>query len=67
MRVRFQEIKLTAKRTWKEGGKRRQMSKTFMQTLNPFNKNEDGTIKTAEEILAELHAERRAWLARPLP
>jgi hypothetical protein len=64
MRIRLQEIKLTAKRVWTENGKRRQETKAFMQTINPFNKNDDGTVKTGEEILKELHVERKAWLAR---
>ena len=62
MRYQFQKIELKAKRVWREGGKKRQETKVFMQTINPFNKNADGTVKTGVQILEELHVERRAWL-----
>lgn len=62
MKITFDQIELKAKRVWIENGKRRQETKTFMQTVNPFNKNADGTRKTREQILIELHAERLAWL-----
>lgn len=63
MRITFDEIKVTAKRVWTENGKRRQQTKTFMQTVNPFNKNADGTRKTREQIYAELMNERKEWLS----
>jgi hypothetical protein len=62
MRITFDKIELKAKRVWKESGKKRQETRTFMQTVNPFNKNPDGSVKTRVEILKELHAERLAWL-----
>lgn len=63
MRITFDEIKVTAKRVWTENGKRRQQTKTFMQTVNPFNKNADGTRKTREQIYAELMNQRKEWLS----
>lgn len=60
---RFEEIK--TKRTKKytdENGKKRQKTKTFFQTLNPFNKNKDGTLKTEAQIWQEINAEADAWL-----
>jgi hypothetical protein len=62
MRIQFDKIELRAKRVWRQDGKRRQETKVFMQTVNPFNKNVDGTRKTREQILVELHAERLTWL-----
>jgi hypothetical protein len=60
---RFEELKLSATRYWKdENGKRRQETKQFFQTLNPYNKNRDGLVKTRSEIWEELHAARAAWL-----
>ncbi len=60
---RFEELKLSATRRWKdENGKRRQETKQFSQTLNPYNKNKDGMVKSRSEIWAELHAARTAWL-----
>lgn len=40
-------------------------SRKFYQTLSPFNKNKSGALKTREEIVQELFAERRAWFDRP--
>lgn len=63
MRLAFDKVTIgKAKRVWLENGKRRQETKEFWQTINPFNKNSDGTCKTREQILTELHAERREWL-----
>jgi hypothetical protein len=65
MRITFDKIELKATRRWidPETGKKRQQTKTFMQTVNPFNKLPDGTVKDRVTIMAELHAERRDWLA----
>ncbi|TVM01733.1 MAG: hypothetical protein CV087_10470 [Candidatus Brocadia sp. WS118] len=41
-------------------GKRLKRSKTFSQTLNPFNKK-DGRLKTRQEIYEELSKESTAW------
>ena len=61
MRIRFEEVKLKATRRWTENGKKRQETKVFMQTINPFNKS-GGRVKSYDEILVELKAERDAWL-----
>lgn len=58
----FEEVKTKRTKVWKENGKRRQKTKTFSQTLNPFNKNAEGNIKTREEILVEINAEADAWM-----
>jgi hypothetical protein len=42
-------------------GRRFTRSRTFTQTVNPWNKNADGEIKTRHEIYAELKAEANAW------
>jgi len=65
MNMRFEQVKITAVRQWRENGKRRQETKTFMQTLNPFNKNADGSVKSRGQIITELLLERKAWLAKP--
>jgi hypothetical protein len=63
-RIRFQVVKLRGVRRWKDSdGKRRQETKVFEQTINPFNKNSAGVPKSRGEIIEELHAERVAWLA----
>lgn len=63
----FEEVSITAVKRWKdETGKKRQETRKFYQTLNPYNKNADGTPKSCEQILTELKAERDAWLHQGL-
>lgn len=62
MRIEFEEVKLKATRHWTENGKRRQETKTFSQTINPFNKNADGQVKSRFEIMQELEEQRYQWL-----
>lgn len=42
-------------------GKRVQRAKTFWHTVNPFNRNPDGTQKTYQEVLADVRADAEAW------
>jgi hypothetical protein len=62
--IRFEEVKIKGVRRWKENGKARQETRTFMQTINPFNKNAAGLVKSRCEILQELYAERAQWLVK---
>lgn len=48
------------------GGPKTKRSRTFFQTLNPFNRTADGRPKTPADIMPEIRAERLAWLAEPL-
>jgi hypothetical protein len=65
MRINFQEVSITATRKWKTpDGKRRQETKKFYQTINPFNKNPDGSVKTRREIEDELVLRRNEWLTQ---
>lgn len=64
MRVHFEEISVKATKKWKDvNGRQRQCTKKFFQTLNPFNKNKDGSIKSRSDIMIEITASRDAWLA----
>jgi hypothetical protein len=47
-------------------GKMAVRSKRFYQTLNPFNKNKSGEIKTIEEILKECNERLSAWRREPV-
>lgn len=47
-------------------GKRAQRSQEFYQTLNPFNKNPDGSVKTAGDIRAALATAIAEWHAAPI-
>lgn len=58
----FQEVRHTKTVRLKcPCGKRFQRSYAATQTVNPFNKNTDGTVKTYSEILREVIAEANAW------
>lgn len=46
-------------------GRQVRRQRTFSQTLNPFNKNAQGELKTRKEIYAELHEKGTAWKAEP--
>lgn len=67
MRINFDEVSIKATKTWTDAdGKRRQKTRKFYQTINPFNKNAAGLPKSRVEIRAEILAERDAWLAAPI-
>lgn len=64
MTERYEKISMQATRRWlDESGKPRQQTKTFWQTLNPFNIDATGAVKSTEQIYAELRAEADAWIA----
>ena len=64
MRLNFKEISVSATKKYKdENGKTKQVTRKFFQTLNPFNKLDDGTVKDEATIRAEIDAQRKAWLA----
>jgi len=50
MKINFEVVKMTGLRVIDDNGKRKKQQKTFMQTVSPFNKNSDGSIKTKKEV-----------------
>lgn len=61
----FQEISVKAVHKWiDEGGKKRQKTKKFSQTINPYNRNPDGTVRTKDDIYSVICAERDAWVEK---
>ncbi len=62
MRITFEEVSLKATRRWVEDGRKRQETRKFFQTINPFNLNASGFMKSREEIYAEISAKRDEWL-----
>jgi hypothetical protein len=60
---RFDEVTypVTKKVPCRACGKTLTRSTTLIQTVNPFNKNPDGTMKTEEQIWTELRAQAQAW------
>jgi hypothetical protein len=65
-RVRFEEVSIKRTFRWKdpETGKTRQETKRFWQTINAFNKNADGTLKSRGQIMSELERQAQLWLLR---
>ena len=61
---RFQSVRRTAEKSGNcpSCGKRVVRRQTFEQTVNPFNRNADGTVKTAQEVDASVKAEAAAWV-----
>jgi hypothetical protein len=65
--VTFDSVKIRKQKTGIcPCGKKITRSKTFEQTINPYNTNKDGKQKTEEEILVELNAEADEWLKEPI-
>lgn len=63
----FDEVSIKATKTGKCGcGKRRTRTQKFYQTLNPFNRNKDGSPKNREEILIDLENEAASWKKLPM-
>jgi len=65
---KFEEIKTTRKKKYvDEDGKKRQVTRPFSQTLNPFNKvksgKRKGAVKIESEIWAEINKEADRWMA----
>jgi hypothetical protein len=59
----YDAVKLPVKKsfTCRVCGKRGTRSKTFRQTLNPWNRNAKGLIKSWGEIWRELGEEAQLW------
>jgi hypothetical protein len=66
-RVVFEVVELKGQKqgTCSACGRRRQRTERFSQTVNPFNKNKAGQVKSREEIYEEVHAEWLAWMEKP--
>lgn len=63
MRYNFNEIGFSIEKTGKcpNCGKKAKRTKRFYQTINPFNKNAEGNIKTKAEIFNQLKIESDKW------
>lgn len=46
-------------------GKRLQRKKTHEATINPWNKNADGSVKTRNEVQADLIEKDKEWRKQP--
>ena len=67
MTAKFGALSATGKRSWicGECGRRITRSKRFRQTVNPWNTNPDGSVKSRAEVQADVQADADAWSAAP--
>ena len=64
MIVNFEKLSLKGTRKVIDSdGKKHQVTRNFSQTLNPYNRDKDGGIKSRDQILKEIHEEWNAWHA----
>lgn len=63
MRTYFEEVTRYGRATWKVDGKRRTKRHKVTHTINPWNRNDDGTVRSREEVTARVEAELQAWIA----
>lgn len=47
-------------------GRKATRTKTFTNTVNPFNKNEDGTVRTRAEVWANVRRLAEEWKSLPV-
>jgi len=64
----FQEVKVRGVKTGKCacGGRTKVRREIFCHTINPYNQTATGRIKTYDEVLADVKAERDEWLKKPI-
>lgn len=72
MWVNFQEVSLHAEKSMKCAGgcgRRLRRQKKFWQTINPFNKFSDGTLKCGPQIMKELKEKELpcSWILQLAP
>lgn len=62
--VRFQEVQTYRKISGKcpVCSKRVMRTRTFTHTINPFNKNKDGSIKDGKQVRIDIEAEADKWV-----
>lgn len=67
MRHTFEEIKVTVYKTatCPICGRRTRRSRTFAQTISPFNRHADGIQRTRREVRAAVQATAQAWKRDP--
>jgi hypothetical protein len=65
---RFDEVSAIGRKSGKctVCGKRATRQKTFTNTINPWNKNPDGTPRTRAEIQKIVSWQARAWEHEPI-
>lgn len=68
MRIDFPVVKAVATRNMyceRGCGRKTTRQRTFECTINPFNKNADGTVKTESQVRAQAQEQADAWRPEP--
>lgn len=47
-------------------GEKTRRERTFTHTINPYNRNDDGTTKTREQVRADVNEEADHWMRGPV-
>ena len=64
MLVTYEELFLKGTRKVVDpNGKKHQVTRKFSQTLNPYNRDKSGALKSRSRILKEIREEQDAWHA----
>ena len=67
IRHQFEVLKFAGYKSGKCGcGKYRQRQKTFVMTVNPFNRNPDGSVKTRAQVMKDLNDVIMKWRGEPI-
>jgi len=69
VRTVYEPIRVQAVKTLPcpECGKRLRRQRTFQNTINPLNRNPDGTVRTRREVVANVRRLADEWKAQPEP
>lgn len=68
MRIDFPRVKVLATRNMyceRGCGRKTTRQRTFECTINPFNTNPDGTVKTEIQVRAQAQEKADAWRPEP--
>jgi hypothetical protein len=66
-RITFDEISVYGQKSGKCGcGKQRTRRQKFWMTESPFNRNEDGSVRTRPQIYEALAQQVAAWKREPI-
>jgi hypothetical protein len=65
--IKFEQVRYNTRKRCKcaSCGKAVSRSTTIIKTVNPFNKNADGSIKTRAEVRADCDKEASKWHTKP--
>lgn len=67
MMVKYQVFRRKAFKSGKcKCGKHRRRQRTFVMTVNPFNRNPDGSVKTPYEVIEDLRRVSESWRNEPI-